>query len=134
MIARIRNLLRDTRGVGAVEFAMVAPLIITLIVGTLNIGNYIYAQNSVAAAVDKVGREAAVYPFPSDEKMRTIFADAILKQEATIPVSLAIQRGTTSNGTKYVNLSTTYSLPVELIFVSLGSMPVSADRRVYIPS
>ena len=129
-----KRIFRSERAVGAVEFALCAPIFITLIVGALNIGTYIFAQNSVAAAVDKVGREAAVYPRPSDAQMRTIFNRAILKEEPGANVTLAITHGTAGNGTKYVDLASTYNLEVDLIFVSLGTMPVSAERRVYIPT
>lgn len=134
MMRMIVALLRNTRGVSAVEFALTAPLVIMLIVGTLNIGTYIFAQNSVSNATDHVGREAAVYPTPSDNELQSIFADAILKQESDVKVSLAIQHGSAANGTKYVDLSTSYMLHVDLLFLSLGTLPVSADRRVYLPS
>ena len=134
MMRLLKHLLRDRRGVGAVEFALCAPIVITLIVGSLNIGTYIFAQNSVAAAVDKVGREAAVYPRPSDTQMQSIFAKAILKEEPGAAVKLNITHGKAANGTAYVDLSSTYNLEVDLIFVSLGTMPVSAERRVYMPT
>ena len=132
MMARRNNLRRNQSGVGTVEFALAAPIVIMLIVGTLTLGNYMFAKNSVSAAIDSVGREAGVFPTPTDAELRTIFNDAILKEEASTNVTLNIAHGRSSNGTAYVDLTSTYEVDVDLVFVSLGQIPVRAERRVYI--
>ena len=126
------KLARDIRGASIVEFALVAPILIALLIGGMNIGIYLFAQNSVDNAVEAAARDAAIYPTPSDSDLKAIFADSLLKQEATIPVNLAVAHGSASNGTKYVSLSTSYSIPINIVFGTVGSFPVKAERRVYV--
>lgn len=127
----LRYLHKCQRGSGTVEFSMIAPVLITLMVGAMNVGSYFFAQNSIDYAVDKTAREAAVYPFKSDSELETIFDDAILKKEADGAVTLGLSHGTASNGVGYVDLSTSYKVPVNMIFFNLGSITVRSERRVY---
>lgn len=126
------KLARDVRGASIVEFALVAPILIALLIGGMNIGIYLFAQNSVDNAVEAAARDAAIYPTPSDSDLKAIFADSLLKQEATIPVTLNVAHGSASNGTKYVSLSTSYNIPLNIVFGTVGSFPVKAERRVYV--
>lgn len=126
------KLARDIRGATIVEFALVAPILIALLVGGMNIGIYLFAQNSVDNAVEAAARDAAIYPTPSDSDLQAIFSDALLKQETTIPVKLAVAHGSATNGTKYVSLSTSYDLPLNIVLGTVGSFPVKAERRVYV--
>lgn len=133
MIRKTATLVRDSRGAALTEFALILPVLITLLLGVLNMGVYFFAKNSVENAIDEVARDAAIFPTPSQSEMQTIFDDELLKTEASGTVTLSIQNGTSSNGTKYVDLSTSYSIPVNLVFVDLGSIPARAERRVYLP-
>ena len=127
-----KSFARNDRGAAVVEFALVAPILISLLVGAMNIGLYFFAQNSVDNAVETAARDAAIYPTPSDSELQTIFDEALLKQESDIAVDLSVTEGTASNGTKYLTLSTTYDIPLNVIFGTMGSYPVRAERRVYV--
>ena len=126
------SLARDIRGATIVEFALIAPILISLLVGGLNIGVYLFAKNSVDNAVEAAAREAAIYPTPSDSALQDVFDDALLKQEAGITVELDVAEGTTAGGIKYLTLSTDYDVPVEIIFGKAGAIPVESERRVYV--
>jgi Flp pilus assembly protein TadG len=54
------KLLRDERGGAAVEYALVLPVFITLIVGALCLGNVAFAANGLHYAVQDAARCAAV--------------------------------------------------------------------------
>ena len=82
--------------------------------------------------VDEAARDAAIYPTPSDSELQTIFNNSLLKNEATGTVSLNVSHGTTGSGTKYVNLNASYSIPISLVLVDMGSIPASASRRIYV--
>ncbi len=127
-----KRIARNTRGAAMVEFALVAPILITLLVGAMNIGIYFFAQNSVNNAVEVAAREAAIYPTPSDTQLQALFDDALLKEESTVSVVLGVSHGTATNGTKYVTLSTSYNVPVNLILGKVNDIPVRSERRVYV--
>lgn len=54
---RVAHLLRDTRGAAGVEMALVAPLLLTLLFGAVEIGNYFRAEHMLLKGV----RDAAIY-------------------------------------------------------------------------
>ena len=54
---KIARLLRDTRGVAAVEFAFAFPILILLLVGTLDIGRALWYTSTL----DHAAREGARY-------------------------------------------------------------------------
>jgi Flp pilus assembly protein TadG len=57
---RLPKVCRDERGGAAVEYALVLPAFITLIVGALCLGNVAFAVNSLHYAVQDASRCAAV--------------------------------------------------------------------------
>ena len=56
-LLKIVRMLRDTRGVAAVEFAFAFPILILLLVGTLDIGRALWT----ASTLDHAAREGARY-------------------------------------------------------------------------
>ena len=129
----LRKFLGDCRAVSAVEFALVAPVVIVLLLSTFRMGTYFFAQNSIDNAVDETARAASVYPSPSDAALKKIFADNLLKKEVGFTVSMKITRGSTSSGIDYVDLDSSYKVPVDLIFINLGDIPVRSEQRAYLP-
>lgn len=57
---RLRSLVRDRRGNTVIEFAIVAPVMIALIMGLLDLGFQIYAQSVLDGAVQKAARDSAL--------------------------------------------------------------------------
>ncbi len=57
MFPRLTRFLHDRRGVAAVEFAFVAPVIFMLTIGTIDVGRLVYSWSSL----DHLAREATRY-------------------------------------------------------------------------
>jgi len=55
-----RRFLSDTRGVTVIEFAIVAPVMIALIMGLGDLGYQIYANAILTGAVQKAGRDSTI--------------------------------------------------------------------------
>ena len=55
-----RNLLRDRRGSTAVEFAMILPLMVTMMFGAMELGRYFLAFNSISSATEQLSRYAMI--------------------------------------------------------------------------
>lgn len=77
MLAR---LLRERSGAAAAEMAMVAPLLIVLMLGAMEIGHYFYSEHVVVKAVRDGARYAARHDFsnyncPSTTIGGTVVAD-----------------------------------------------------------
>jgi Flp pilus assembly protein TadG len=61
---------RPARGQGLVEFALVLPLILLLIMGFVDFGRAIYAYNAVSNAAREGSRAAIVNQFAADVEQR----------------------------------------------------------------
>lgn len=55
-----RRLLADPAGVTVIEFALVAPMFLLLIVGCLDLGQMVYAVGVLDGAVEKAARESTL--------------------------------------------------------------------------
>jgi Flp pilus assembly protein TadG len=59
-LGKFRSLKRDDAGAALVEFALVAPVLILLIMGMLDIGHRIYATAILQGSVQKAARDASL--------------------------------------------------------------------------
>ncbi len=57
MLRRLIRFLHDRRGVAAVEFAFVAPILLSLTIGTIDVGRLVWSWSSL----DHLAREATRY-------------------------------------------------------------------------
>jgi len=79
MIGRIRLLRRlktDRRGVTAVEFGLIAPTFIMMLLGVFDLGYTVYARAILEGAVQKAGRDSSLETGPNslaviDQRIRS---------------------------------------------------------------
>lgn len=55
-----RALLRDTAGVTVVEFALIAPVLLVLLMGIYDVGYQLYASSVLQGALQKAGRDSTI--------------------------------------------------------------------------
>ena len=60
MIRILQRLRRDRRGSAVVEFAILAPAIVTLFLGVLQVGLWMHSYNALRAIAAETGRRVAV--------------------------------------------------------------------------
>jgi Flp pilus assembly protein TadG len=77
MIRDIRRLRRDDQGVAAVEFAMIAPIFIGLILAVIDIGRYMWVLNTMQYAIDEAVRAGVVQEL-SDEDIVQRAKDSLI--------------------------------------------------------
>lgn len=59
-MAALRRLGADDSGITIVEFALIAPTFLLLLIGTMDIGQMVYAQSVLNGAVQTAAREASL--------------------------------------------------------------------------
>ena len=128
----IHGLTRDRRGVSAVEFALIAPAVLTLIIGAMNLGIYFWSKNALDHAIDETARYATIYPTPDTAALRTRFDDSLTRSFPTGTLSFTSTAGTTS-GVNYLDLQATTSIKVDLALKTFGNIPIVSTRRVFLP-
>lgn len=55
-----RRLARDSRGIAALEFAILAPVLIMMIMGLMDIAYRAYVQAALEGAIQKAGRDSSI--------------------------------------------------------------------------
>lgn len=60
MIRRLRSLTRDTRGAAIVEFAIVAPVMMLVLMGLGDLSYQVYAQSILNGAIQKAARDSTI--------------------------------------------------------------------------
>jgi len=89
-IGSARQRLHDERGVAVVEFALVAPLLLILIFGIIDLGRAYSTLNQLAASAREGARFAAVLPNPlsstAEAQIRQTVKEFSLRQLGGAPV------------------------------------------------
>lgn len=121
------------RGASAIEFALLFPLFVVLVIGALEMGARYMAQAGLANGVNGAARLATIYPTPNDEAIR---AEILSNSFGIQPNRLTsqLQRGTDPQLGDYIVLDATYR------YTSLTSMFITVNgtlterRKVWVSS
>lgn len=84
---RLRALARDDRGVTAVEFVFVAPILILILAGILQFGLILYLQNHMNDVARDVSRRVAVAEL-SETEGETAAQDALINWGVTYSIDV----------------------------------------------
>lgn len=129
----MRRLLRSTRGAAALEFALVAPVLIFMMLGVFQTGLYYIANSGLKQAVDEGARAATMY-VPATTNHRP--ADSTILAAITAAkfgfnsanATVTLTHGTASGG-NYVDIQASYTI------VSLGyglpALTLMETRRAF---
>ncbi len=127
----MRRLLRSDRGIGAVEFALVAPAICAFIVGVAQLGMLFFANAGLQSAVAEGARLATIYPRPSNPQIIARITDTRFGLDPayiTAPTVNDFQ----VNGRNYKEISMSYQVPLDFIFFQTSPVTLVANRRVFV--
>jgi Flp pilus assembly pilin Flp len=72
-MSTLKSLVRDARAAAAVEFALIVPVLMVLLFGTIEIGRFAFAYNSMDAALAKAGRQWMIDPGIASSELEAIF-------------------------------------------------------------
>ena len=154
MKGRLRHFLRESRGIGAVEFALIAPVFFAFIIGIVQVGVLFEAQAGLRHAVQEGARYATLYvPNSTGTLQRPTDAAIIAKVNASkyglndgTITGPSITSGTTTttitaaNGsnpavtykTNYLDITMSYQLSLNFVFYTSSPITLSETRRVYV--
>ncbi|MCZ8370813.1 MAG: pilus assembly protein [Porphyrobacter sp.] len=127
----IRTVQHDLSGVAAVEFALVAPILIGLIFGIWNTGVVLYADNSIRDAVEAGARQATVFPRPSEAQLRQRINDRYFGPQNQGAVAGPTFAYGTRNGAPIVTISMSYTHQVNVPFLPARNVTLAHQRTVY---
>lgn len=87
MIALLRRLQRDRRGVAAVEFAVLAPAMFALIMGAIELAHIAVLRNTLEGAIGEAARTASVRLDQSEDDREAAMVALIQGRMAEYPLA-----------------------------------------------
>jgi Flp pilus assembly protein TadG len=128
---RIVRIVRDQRAVGAIEFALITPVLFMIILGIAQMGILFFANAGLKHAVAEGARFAALHPRPTATDIRAKILQKKLALRANRLGPVVITPGT-NNGSDFLDVSLTYSVPLNFVFVKVPPVTLREQRRVFI--
>ena len=126
---------KNESGASATEFALAIPLVLLLFYGTAQFGLILLANAGLRHAVDKAARATTVYigatPL-SDAQIQSLVTSSLYGMTNGTVSTPTVDRGI-SNGVNYVDISISYSVPVDFIAYQYGPIVLRERRRAYLP-
>lgn len=128
----LRHLYRDLRGVAAIEFAIVAPVLLSLLLGMMQIGIIFQSSAGLKFALDEAARLAIIYPQPTDDAITARFN---AKRFGLDPAGLAVTvTHGTANGVGYADINAAYTTTLNFVFFTAPPITLQETRRAFQPS
>lgn len=138
---RLAALYRDRGGSPAVEFALVAPVFLMLLLGVFQMAIWMQAYNAMRNAVGETARNVSV-EFQTDNKLTNgQIADVGLAVATTSPYMLksealdvAVSQPIVQRvaGARELQLTLTYEMPSFLDFAGFAGPEVSYSRALFV--
>jgi Flp pilus assembly protein TadG len=125
---RGRAFARDRRGGVAIEFALVIPIFLVLVIGVVEFSRVLAVRNSLQYGVEEAARYAMVRQTVDASKLTAIIKDRIAAPD-TDNVSVALT-DETDQGVKYWKISATYSLTLITSFFGTGAITLTGASRI----
>ena len=129
VFARLRS---DRRGVTAVEFALIAPFFIFLIVGILQLGGYFYAHASLRNAVSEGARFATISPRPTAAQVVAYINARRGPGGGTWGTPTVVYAQDAASGNWQATISMTYTTSFDFILYKWTNVQLSYSRRAYV--
>lgn len=133
LLRRLCRFGRDDRGVTAIEFALIAPVFIAMIVGVTQIGRLFYAHAGLRNAVAEGARFATIDPRPTASSITArINANKSSLDGASFgaPSVTFAQDATTKEWSATISMS--YSVTLDFIFYSYGPVTLNYTRSTWV--
>lgn len=130
LLLRLRS---DRRGVSVVEFALLAPLFILMIVAVAQAGILYYAHSALRNAVSEGARYATIYPRPATSAI----IDRINNNRATggngtYTTPTVTYAQDSSTGYWRATISMTYTTSLNFLFFTVPNITLSYTRQAHV--
>ena len=128
-----RLLRRDIRGLGAVEFALVAPVLISFVIGISQLGKLFFANADMKNAMAHGARAASVWPVPeSDDDIKAVIMERLARSSGVGKAQVDIVRDQDGVGNDSMDITMRYQVPLDFIFFDIGPVTLEDTRKVYL--
>lgn len=126
---RLAGWRRDARGATAVEFALVSPVLVLLLVGTFQVAWAVHCASSVRWSLEQSSRNLLLDPTTTQDQIKTAMVSQLkgLVDSSRLTVSLT---SSSAGGTPVFLVSSTYAAPLSIPFVNSQLINFTATATV----
>ena len=125
------SLRRDTKGVGALEFALILPLLILMIVGIAQMGIMYFAHAGLRNLVAEGARFASISPRPTDAAIKARLSQGGFGLNSGQLKTPVVTYGATG-GNPWADISVSYTVHLNFIFWAPAPFDITETRRVFL--
>ena len=129
----LSRLATDCRGVSAVEFALLAPVFMGLVIGVIEFGRVAYTQGVVSFAAEEATRYAVVNYSISETEVRNL-AEACLLGIDPDRIDAIIVTGPVDpvDNTRTISVEVSYNFEFLLPYLPAGTIPIVGRSRGFL--
>lgn len=128
MTGFLHTLRRCQRGAAAVEFGLIAPVVLLVLVGTVEAGRAVWTRNSLQFAAEEAARFSMVNRFADDAEIRSQALDRLPGIDPA-GVEVVVVRETV-NGTDFVRVELGIGFDWAAPLIPGGPMRLTGSSRV----
>lgn len=141
MIKNLRHLVRDTRAAAAVEFALLGPIILTLMFGVLQVGMLMQNYDALRNVASDVSRYAMIQydtgnmvsnPQLAQYAISTAEGTPYLLENSRLNAQVVDSSTQQVSGAKELTLTITYKAATLLKFVGIGGPYMTYTQRIFL--
>ena len=128
MIKRLSRIWRANGGASAVELAMILPVFVTMVMGTIQMGIVYYQAGTVQFALEEAARQVMVNPDMSSGQIQSSIENRLAdltSQSVTVTYSLD-----NSGPISIAQVNASFSIQVVIPFVPAFSIPFNAETQI----
>ena len=120
----------NNRGTTALEFALVAPVLLMLLIGIIQLGILFYVQAGLKSTVEDAARYATLWPTPSQAQIEQRIASHRFGMDIknTVGPTVIFSENQTPN---FVTISMSCNVTLDYIFGE-KTLVLSESRRAYV--
>lgn len=119
---------RNRDGASAVEFALILPAFVTMVMGTIQMGLVFYQASTVQFALEETARKVMVAPGMTYSQIQTSITDQVRQLTSqTVTVTYSID---SSGPIAIAQLNASFTIQVVIPFVPQFSIPFNAESRI----
>jgi Flp pilus assembly protein TadG len=128
----LRRSAKDRSGGPAIEFALVAPVLLMALIGAVEFGWYFLIRNTLEYAVEEAGRYAVLHKTATQTDIQTQVRNNVI---GVAPTSITVSFSNSGTGTnvtyKTITASGTYNMLTGAL--PLSTLTLYAATRVPVP-
>lgn len=128
LVIRPRTCWRCSQAAAALEFGIVAPVLILILVAVMEFGRLHFVRNSIEYAAEQTARWAIVNTAATDSQLQAKALQQFDSVSAGTAVVL-IDRDS-ANGLNFLTVTITHDFQFLVDFTGMGTLPLRGEARV----